>query len=385
MTQTSADILIIGGGVIGLSIAYHLGKQGATVAVLDASTNNGVASTAAAGMLAPLAEATKPGPFLDLGLASLRYYPSFLAELSKESDKPLEVAGYGMLRVAHTETEEATLESALAWQRELGLSLMRLDQSELRGLEPALGPEARGGVFSPEERYVNPRMLRHALIMACRRVGAEVHLMSRVEGFVINNGHVTAVKTNNEEIAGRRIVLCGGAWSGLISQWLGLSFPVIPLRGQALSLGPQSLGPQSQLPLRHTIYAHSGYLVPRTQQTKELLLGEIYIGATEERVGYDAASTAGGCASLLNMALALVPSLAAMPTSTHYAGLRPLSADGLPLLGRVGGWENVHIATGHGRNGILLAPITGALMADAILHDAPLPEAFNPSRFGGTL
>jgi len=380
MTERHSEILVIGGGVIGLSIAYHLGKGGANVAVLDASTNNGVASTAAAGMLAPLAEARQPGPFLDMGLSSLRYYPSFLAEMVEETGKPLEVAGHGMLRVTHTEAEEAAQETAFAWQRASGLPLTRLNQCELRGLEPALGLEARTAVFSPEERYVNPRTLRSALIAACRRVGAEVHLMSRVEGFVTDKSRVTAVQTKTEEISGRQIVLCGGAWSGVISRWLGLSLPVTPLRGQALTLGSQS-----PLPLRHTIYAHSGYLVPRARRIKELLFEEIYVGATEESVGFDAENTAGGCASLLNMAIALAPSLAAMPISTHSVGLRPVSADGLPLLGRVPGWDNVHVATGHGRNGILLAPITGSLMASSILTDAPLPEAFDPARFGGKL
>jgi len=368
-----SDFLILGGGVIGLSIAYHLGKQGATVTVLDASTNNGVASTAAAGMLAPLAESGKPGPFLDMALDSLRRYPEFIAALQEETGKALEIAGLGMLRVVQTEAEEAAQCRAFAWQRATGLPLTRISHSELRHLEPALGPEARSAVLSPEERHVNPRLLRRALIAACRRVGAQVNVMLGASGFISEGSRVTAVQTKHEEFTSSQIVLCGGAWSGLMSQWLGVSLPVTPLRGQALSLGPQS-----PLPVRHTIYAHSGYLVPRRERHIDLLI----VGATEEAVGFDAERTAGGCAVLLNMALALAPPLAKMPFYSHWAGLRPVSADGLPLLGRLPGWDNVHVATGHGRNGILLTPITGALMADHLLRDAPLPAAFDPARFG---
>jgi len=372
MTHMAPDFVILGGGVSGLSTAYHLAKQGAGVTVLDAVTE-GPASTAAAGMLAPLAETSQPGPFLDLSLDSLRRYPAFLADLQEATGKAPEIAGPGMLRVAQTEAEEAAQCAAFAWQQQRGLPLTRLNQDELRRLEPALGPEARSAVLSPEERHVNPRLLRHALISACRHVGAQVNLASGATGFVTDNARVTAVQTKRDEIAGSQIVLCGGAWSGLMSQWLDAPLPVTPLRGQALSLGPQS-----PLPVRHTIYAHDGYLVPRRERHIELLI----VGATEEAVGFDAERTAGGCASLLNMALALAPPLAEMPFYSHWAGLRPVSADGLPLLGRLPGWDNVHVATGHGRNGILLTPITGALMADHLLHDAPLPAAFNPARFG---
>ena len=370
--MAATDFLILGGGVIGLSIAYHLSREGALVTVVDAG-EPGQASGAAAGMLAPLAESGKPGPFLDLALNGLRRYPAFLADLQEETGKAPEIAGPGMLRVAQTEAEETAQCAALAWQRGAGLPLTRISQSDLRRLEPALSTKARSAVFSPEERHVNPRLLRHALIAACRHVGAQVNLASEATGFVTDRARVTAVQTKRDDIAGSQIVLCGGAWSGLMSQRLGVSLPVTPLRGQALSLGPKS-----PLPVRHTIYAHDGYLVPRREHHIDLLI----VGATEEAVGFDAERTAGGCALLLNMALALAPPLAGMPFYSHWAGLRPVSADGLPLLGRLPGWDNVHLATGHGRNGILLAPVTGALMADHLLHDAPLPAAFDPARFG---
>ena len=168
-------------------------------------------------------------------------------------------------------------------------------------------------------------------------------------------------------------MIAGGAWSDVSTQWLGVNIPVTPLRGQILALGP-STNPL----LQHTLYTHGAYLVPRRD-------GRIVAGATEESVGLDTSTTAHGIAALRSGAEALVPALADQPLQSAWTGLRPLSADALPLIGRVPGWGNVHLATGHGRNGILLAPITGSLMANSILHDAPLPDAFNPARFGGAL
>ena len=150
---------------------------------------------------------------------------------------------------------------------------------------------------------------------------------------------------------------------------LGATLPIRPLRGQMLALGPQS-----PPPFRHTLYAHGGYLVPRPD-------GRIIAGATEEHAGFDARTTDAGIESQQQMAAALVPALREWPQHSVWAGLRPVSADGLPLLGRVPGWDNVHVATGHGRNGILLTPITGDLMAAHLLRNIPLPLAFDPARF----
>ena len=168
----------------------------------------------------------------------------------------------------------------------------------------------------------------------------------------------------------RDAVLAAGAWTPALGKWLGFDIPVTPLRGQILALGPQSPAPFS-----HTIYTHGPYLVPRAD-------GRIVAGATEEWAGFAVATDDAAITGLRAEASALVPVLADWPLHSAWAGLRPVSADGLPLLGRVPGWDNVHVATGHGRNGILLTPITGALMADHLLHDASLPGAFDPARFG---
>ena len=364
----TSDVIIVGGGVIGLSIALSVAREGAAVTVLDAG-RPGQASPAAAGMLAPLAESGRPGPFVRLALDSLRRWPEFVARLREEGETPLAIWGPGMLRVARTEAEEDALCAALAWQSGLGLPLHRLNAAEVRALEPNVGAEVRGATLSPEERHLEPRVLLQALLEACRRRGVIVRTSTTVTGFATQRSQVTAVRTGEQEVSGGQVVIAGGAWSGA----LGFPLPVHPLRGQVVALGPL----RSPAPFRHTVYAHGGYLVPRPD-------GRVIAGATEEQAGFDAETTDAGIASLRQMAAGLVPALHDAPLHSAWAGLRPVSADGLPLLGRLPGWDNVHVATGHGRNGILLTPITGDLMAAHLLHDVPPPPAFDPARFGET-
>ena len=181
---------------------------------------------------------------------------------------------------------------------------------------------------------------------------------------------MAALRTKNAVVPAGAYIITGGAWSRNLGLTFGVHFPVHPLRGQMAALGP--LRP---IPFQHTLYARSGYLVPRAD-------GRVIAGATEELTGFDAQTTAAGISSMLAMAATLVPALAAAPQQSAWAGLRPVSADGLPLLGGVPGWDNVHVATGHGRNGILLTPLTGRLLAAHLLHKAELPSAVDAARFG---
>lgn len=369
--MAATDFLIVGGGVIGLSIAYHLGCQGASVTVWDAG-EPGQASSAAAGMLAPLAETSQPGPFLDLALESLRRYPAFVSALREDGGQALSIQGPGMLRVARTDAEEAALCRALSWQPPLGLPLHRLTGAEARRLEPGLGGGVQAAVLSPQEKHIEPRRLRAALAAACRRHKVEILSDHPAASLETAEGRAHAVRSGPARRPFGTLVLAAGAWSRPLGQWLGFDVPVTPLRGQILALGPQS-----PAPFAHTLYTHGAYLVPRAD-------GRIVAGATEEWAGFAAETDDADINGLRAEASALAPALADWPLHSAWAGLRPVSADGLPLLGRVPGWDNVHVATGHGRNGILLTPITGALMADHLLHDAPLPAAFAPARFGST-
>lgn len=361
------DVVVIGGGVVGLSIAFALAAERVSVMVLDAGAL-GQASAAAAGMLAPLAEARREGPFVPLAVESLRLWPLFVDQLREETKTALRIAGPGMLRVAQTSAEEAALCAALDWQRGFGLPLHHLDAAEVHALEPALDTSVCGGVLSPLERHVEPRLLLQALRSACVRRGVVIS-PETVTDFETGGSRVQAVQTEKTRISGGAYVITSGAWSEALGPALGVRFPIHPLRGQMLALGP--LHP---LPFKHTLYAQGGYLVPRTDD-------RVIAGATEELAGFNAQTTDAGIESLAAMAAALVPSLSTASQHSIWAGLRPVSADGLPLLGRLPGWDNIHVAAGHGRNGILLTPLTGRLMAGHLLQDAAIPLALAPARF----
>jgi glycine oxidase len=349
----SADVVVIGGGVIGLSVAWYLRHEGASVIVLERGQVGGQASGAAAGMLAPLAEAKSTGPFVELGLASLQLYPAFVEALRDETGLDPELVGPGMLRIALSETD-------VEW----------LTGPEAHTLEPALTDSVRSAILSSREQHVEPRRLVRALALANGRRGVRIIEGAPVTGFLTDNAHVMGVQTPDNCFSCGHVVVAGGAWTEAIGSWLHAALPVFPIRGQILALA--CLPP----PMTHTLYTHEGYLVPKTD-------GRVVVGATEDRAGFDARPTVRGVAFLLDAAARLMPSLAQAAFDSAWAGLRPASADGLPILGPLPGWENVHVAAGHFRNGILLAPITGEIVAQSVLNRAPHPllAPFHADRF----
>jgi len=365
----ASDITVIGGGVIGLSIAWALSAERVSVTVLD-SAAPGQASFAAAGMLAPLAEAAQQGEFVSMGIESLGLWPSFVDQLRNEVNSPLRISGPGMLRIARIEAEEAALRTALTWQHKYDLPLRLLESAELHALEPALSPRIRTAILSTSERHVDPRLLLIALREACHNRGVIVRSQTTVTDFETSAEHITALKTTGSTISSGEYILAGGAWSKALAQSLGVNVPVHPLRGQMLALGP--LQP---LPFRHTVYTHNGYLVPRCD-------GRIIAGTTEEQVNFDSQTTDAGVDTINAMASSLIPVLTHLPRQSAWAGLRPVSADGMPIIGRFPAWDNLHVATGHGRNGILLTPITSRLLTANILHNAQIPPTLAPERFG---
>jgi glycine oxidase len=361
------DVVVIGGGIIGLSVADALVARGAQVTVLERGGWGAEASGAAAGMLAPLAEARSPGPFLTLALAGLEAHAPWLERLRAETDLALGPHGPGMLRVA-AEDEVEALSAAFAWQRAQGLPLAWLEWNQVRELEPALAPCA-GAVLSPREQHVQPPLIVRALARTLTAGGAVLREGLPVTGFVVSRGRVEAVRTDDGEQPCAEVVIAGGAWTPSIAAELGAEVVVGPVRGQILALAPEPMG------IRHTVYTHTGYLVPKPD-------GRLIVGATEDRAGFDARPTAAGVSRLLDAAVRLAPGLASAPFASAWAGLRPATPDRLPLLGPLPGWENVTLATGHFRNGVLLAPLTGLLIADWVLaHQlAPLMQPFLPQR-----
>jgi len=353
----------VGGGAIGLSLAWRLRQRGATVAVLergpflfdmDADPPRGQASWAAAGILAPLTGSGERTPLLELGLASLRLYPTFLEAVADASGVNLEIQGPGMLRIAKTIEQEQSLLQCFEAQRDRELPLEWLDAGATLQREPALEGSVRGALFSPLERHVAPRALLCGLARAARAAG--VHLLGHcpAEEFERHGDRALAVVTPAGAVAGGEFVLAGGAWTGEIARWLGMSLPVRPVRGQILAL-------RCALLLSHTIMAAGGYLVPRAD-------GKLIIGATEEVAGFYSAPTTDGVRRLLDFATTMAPSLAHAPFDSAWGGLRPGTDDGLPILGAAPDWKNVHIAAGHFKQGVLLTPITTRLMADWILE-----------------
>ena len=298
--------------MIGLVSAWRLAQQGVLVTVLD-SGQLGQASTAAAGMLAPLAEAHSPGPSVELGLSSLHLYPEFVAELAEETDRALALCGPGLLRVARSEEEEERLCAAFAWQKSAGPPLEWLDGAAARSLEPNLASTVRAAILSPQEKHLPPRLLHAALQDACTRRNITFRPEAVLE-FDVNGSAVTGVRTTSGTVPCSNVVIAGGAWSADLCANLGIVCPVFPVCGQILALTPPL-----PFPIRHTLYAPQGYLVPRPD-------GTVVAGATEEYNEFDARTTADGIKGLRQMAEGLAPELRRAEQHSAWAGLRPVSA-----------------------------------------------------------
>jgi len=364
------DVVVVGGGVIGCAIAYHLAAAGVGVTLCERNEVAGEASGAAAGMLAPLSESPRPGPFVELCLASLRLYPALADVLHEETGIDIQYLPSGILRVALTEDQERELRHRLEWQSALGLPLEWVDGEALRRLEPRLAP-ARGALYSPQEHQVSAGRLTQALAQAATRRGAVLQQGAAVTGLLANGRRVTGVRTASGKVSAGHVVLAAGPWTGAFARRLGVPLPVRPVRGQMLAFADFAL------PLRHIVWGEAAYLVPKAN-------GFLFVGATVEDVGFRSATTVRGQSALRRSARGLVPSLAHSEIASSWAGLRPGSPDGLPILGPVPGWEGLSVAGGHYRNGILLAPITGRLMAQLVTKgktEASLAP-FSPARFG---
>jgi len=370
--MAAPDVIIVGGGVIGCAIAYNLAQAGARVTILERGEVGGEASGASAGILAPLELSLERGPLLDLCLASLELHPSLADTLRDETGIDVEYLRSGILRVALTD-EDADDLRALVERQVVGEVMEWVDAEALRRLEPRLAA-ARGGVYSPQYHQVNAHRLTQALAQGAIARGAALRQGVAVTGFVTSGSRVTGVRTGEGRMVAGHVVIAAGSWTGALGRRLGVSLPVKPMRGQMLAF------PDSSSPLRHILLGEDGgYLAPKAN-------GFLFVGATVEDVGFRKNTTAKGLAGLRRMAATLVPSLVYAEVASDWAGLRPGSPDGLPIFGPVPGWEGLSVASGHFRKGILLAPITGRLMAQWLTQgrtDIPL-EPFSPARFAAS-
>jgi glycine oxidase len=363
------DCLLVGGGIIGLSLACELSRRGVTVTVVEQGEWGGQASSAAAGMLAPLKEFQTAGPLLDLGMESLRLYPQWVAELQEITEGDVQLRLDGLLTVAMNDGEAEVLQGKYRWQKAAGYDVRWLTGREVQEVEPLVTPRAIAAIHSPGEGHINNRMLLSALVTACQKQGVKL-----VNGCVVTNlhrqaGRVIGVETTGGTLFADQTIITSGAWAGIMLNWLGISIPVCPVRGQIAAVA------SAGIPLRTTVFGTTGYITPKCD-------GRIVIGATEDEAGFQKDVTLGGLASVFNGVLPYVPVLQQAPFLEAWAGLRPATADGKPLMGPVDGWEGLSIAGGHFRNGILLSPVTAKRMADYIVEGRVEPlQPFSPGRF----
>jgi len=357
------DVLIIGGGVIGLSLAWDLARRGRSVRVIDRGQPGREASWAGAGIL-PSAGQQAMHPYDQLCRLASRLHPEWAAELAALTGIDTGYRRCGGIYLAHTLGEAAALAGWAADQRAQGVSVQRLTAEELSEVEPGLGLPTRSTrqrqtayVLSEEAQLRNPWHLR-ALVAACSQAGVLITPHVAAGEVRIAEGRITAIATDAGPLRARRYCFTAGAWTGQLLARLGIPLGVMPIRGQMVLFRCE------RPPVTHIISQGSRYLVPRED-------GRLLAGSTEEEVGFDKRTTEQGIAELTHFARSLVPTLSDAAIEQTWAGLRPGSFDGLPYLGRLPGLENAYVAAGHFRSGLYLSPATAVVMSELLRDETP--------------
>jgi glycine oxidase len=361
-------VLVAGAGVIGCAIAHELGRRGAAVTLVDPRAIGGGATQASAGMLVPYHEA-EPGPFRLLAERSLALYDEFIARLAADvPDANVEYARTGTLEVALDEAGAAELDRRASAHAAGGIDCRRLDPAEARAQEPRLTAGVVGALFTPAHGFVAQEMMTAALARAAIRHGASV--LTRTVHGVRRSRAALAVDTDDGPLDADRVVIAAGTWSGAVRVEGDSPLPLRPIRGQLLRLD------WPRTPLARIVWGPRCYIVPRRD-------GTLLVGATVEDVGFDERATVAGLRDLMEAACEVLPDAWRAGFKEARVGLRPGTPDDLPILGQSPALDGVVYAAGHYRNGVLLAPITAALVADLILEARadPILEAFAPGRF----
>jgi glycine oxidase len=368
--MTAPSVAVIGGGIIGCATAADLAKRGCRVTLLERASPGAEASSAAAGLLAPLGPSPEPGPFHRLAIESWRLYPRVASELRDLTGVDIEHMTAGTLYPLHTPREIEAARLRRTWPLAVEFGIEVVEGSELRALEPALSKDVSAALLIRGDHWVNNQRLVTAYAAAAAARGVTVRTGAEVSRILIEGGRARGVLVDGEAIHADAVLLAAGAWSGALATSIGLRLPVAPVRGQMLAV--------SNVPplITRVVHGDDIYVVPRPS-------GEVLIGATVEHAGFLRAVTPDGLGSLIAAAVALVTEIGRRPVTRSWCGFRPWVPDGQPVLGPWPDVAGLFAATAHYRNGILMAPITAALLTRCIV-DGETPASitpFLPSRF----
>jgi len=366
----TTDVLIIGGGGIGCSIAYFLRKKQRDVVLLERGEIGGQASRAAAGLLAPLGPLSGPGPFADLVLAGFSSLSSLVPELEDSSGIRMIYEQTGALRTIRNPKRIPHLQKRLKSWQPLGLQLYWLSGEEARQCEPLLAPDICAAIYAPEEAQIQASSVVQAFGRAAQLAGAQLYPHQEVSSILTQNKRVTGVRTaQGETIACEQLIIASGAWAAQCSAWLNIMLPITPLHGQMITL--QQPAPR----LKHIIFGEAAYITPKGDT--------LLVGATKEEMGFDTTITEKGSSWLYATATRLIPGLAEGKIQAARAGLRPKTPDSHPIVDFLAPWENVLVAAGHNSVGIILSAITGQCVAEMVMTgDTPsLMQPFGMKRF----
>lgn len=366
--MNSPEVIVVGGGVMGCSVALELARRGLRTLVLERSVPGAEASTAAAGILGPSLEAHEAGPSLRLGVRSRERHRELADFFREEHGIDIGFRRSGGLVAAFDAGEAEALEARAAMLERAGVRVERLEASIARRAEPALAPEVTMALSLPDEAQLDPHLLLRALAIAAERAGAVFRSGAYVREVHVEGGRARGVICGDEILHADAVVVAAGSWTGLVGG-LGLPVGITPVRGQVVAT-------QTRPPLfSRLVFGAGGYVVTRPD-------GRVLCGSTEEHVGFQKEVTFGGLSRILAIACRLAPSLRDAPFESAWASFRPASPDALPLVGRLAP-EGLFIAGGHFRNGILLSAITAEILADVIQRE-PIDEdaaRLDPRRF----
>lgn len=388
----NVDIIIIGGGVIGTSVAYYLSKQGKKVVLLEkddlASGSSGACD------IDIILQSKNPGIHLRLAIESAKMYET----LAEELEFDIEYSAIGGMILIENEDQLAVMKDFVKRQKAVGLQVELLDLKDASKRQSGLSPSLIGATYSPQDAHVNPMKLCHAFAKAAMRNGAKMYLNTQVVDIKIENNKVKSVITNRGEIQTELVINATGAYAPMIGEMVGLSIPIKPRRGQIIVTEPVPKLINADILCAKYIVAKYNPEILEDSESHETRLGvglslsqtldgQILIGATREFVGYNKSTTHEALRAILKNATRLVPALKSIHAIRSFAGLRPYTADGLPLLGPVEGLEGFIIAAGHEGDGIALAPVTGRIISDLIVEGKTFMDvsSLSPGRFGSLM